>query len=242
MRLVQRNSGSVSLSSPVMYLREIDICADDRIVDRYPSGFVAKFHRDCCCISELYASLLSRRIETVNIAKLVFMFSDLIREPPEPSNASVIYWPFPFEEYIASSQNAKKQLIHNRLFEALTFVASIHGWHRLSIEEIFREADAAGLVLKGVGKTSWKSPSGKYRAWVEFVVDLDAVYLECILTTSTKRLELARRTLGTAIPQTWCLKYYLSAGTWISDTVFQLSSTDFQRWTRTAEFSDVILS
>ncbi|MES2788589.1 MAG: hypothetical protein V4719_03135 [Planctomycetota bacterium] len=223
-----------------MYLREIDIRADERIVDRFLGGFVAKFNRDCCCITELYASLLSRRVATVGIAKLVFIFSDLIHEPPEPSKAHVIYWPFPFAAYVALSQSDKKQLIHNRLFEALTFVGGIHGWSSRSIEAIFADANATGLVLKGIGKNCWKSPSGEYRAWVEFVVELDAVYLECILTTATKRIELARRTLGTAIPQSWCLKYYLSVGRWITPTVFQLSSTDFQRWKRTADFSDVI--
>ena len=223
-----------------MYLRDIDVRADEKLVDRYPGGFVAKFNRDCCCITELYASLFNRRIQTVDISKLVFIFSDFISEPPQPSNAHVIPWPFPFAAYMTMSQSEKKKTIHNHLFEALMFVGAVHGWPPAGIEQLYADANATGLVLKGIGKKSWKSPSGDYRAWVEFAVEMDAVYLECILTTSTKRIEVARRTLGTAIPQAWCLNYYLSVGNWISPSVFQLSSTDFQRWKKTADFSDVI--
>lgn len=65
--------------------------------------------------------------------------------------------------------------------------------------------------------------------------------LDYILTTARKREEISRRTLGNAIPEAWCLHYYLTEGNWITPTVFQLSSTDFLRWKKTADFSDVIL-
>jgi hypothetical protein len=59
-----------------MYLREVAVYADPGIVTRFPSGFVALFHRDTCCITELYRDLLRQSVKTPDTGKVNFTFTD----------------------------------------------------------------------------------------------------------------------------------------------------------------------
>jgi hypothetical protein len=112
-----------------VYLRDIWIGADERIVERYRGGFVSKFHRDTCCVVELFLKLIDRCVVTDGIAKVCFTFTDETLDYPEYSPGVCSYlWPFDFASYIVSGTPEKKWKVLEALTEALVWVGSREGW------------------------------------------------------------------------------------------------------------------
>jgi hypothetical protein len=224
-----------------MYLSDIDVHADHAIVDRFKDGFVSKFHQQACCVVELIRYLIRKRVVTKDTRKLAFTFTDVIDRPPDTLVELDCKWPFDFSRYASLADPfERKRLIVDALHAALSYAAERLGTSAEPFAEAYREAFRRNLVLGGFSKASWVSPDARHRVRAFFVFDIDGVHLHAVLYKNRSKLELGRIDLGVGVSQTDCLEYYLTNGCWLSDSVFQLSSTDFIRRSWEADFSELI--
>ena len=133
----------------IMYLRDISVYADEAIQPRFASGFVHWFHRESCCITELYRSLLRKRVVTADTAKvhLEFLDEDCALPSFRPPRLSVVMakWPFDFSAHAEADSAGKKQKLLGTLHSALVWIANDLGWDAAAFETIRAEATAQNL-------------------------------------------------------------------------------------------------
>ena len=208
-----------------MYLHHFCVTADERIVDRYKGGFVHRFGREACCITEQYCALVYRKIVTKDSTWLAFEFTGEIRETPEFTSGRCSYpWPFDFAAYVMADNVGKKSLIASSMQSAALWVARKEGWTTAPIEDAYRTIVQRNFVFEGVSKKSWLSPSKAYRARVYFNFDLDGVNLHAVLYRNRNKQEVGRVFLGREIPRLGCLDECLARGRWVTDTDFRLAT------------------
>ncbi len=114
-----------------MYLRDIAVYADEKIATRFPSGFVGRFHRETCCITELYVSLLRKKVTTPDTAKVNLVFVEqegFVRSVRQLIKVADARWFFCFSEYARKSVDGKKQMILDALQSAVVWIAEERGW------------------------------------------------------------------------------------------------------------------
>ncbi len=223
-----------------MYLSEVDIGADHEIVERYQGGFVQKFSRDHCCITEPYRALISRRVQTQSTRKINLTFTDTMKSPPPFSPGVCAYrWPFDFSQYVPAATRAKKEQILTTLTQAMLWLASHEDWDPLPFQEAHDQIVARDYECDGLSKRSWASPNGKFRVRIYLNLELEAVELCAVLYENRSPREIGRVPLGTGLPFLGCFKAYASHGKWQSDCCFQLQSDASTYWTHEwqADFS-----
>ncbi len=228
------------------YLRDLAIYANEKIVTDFRDGFVMRFHRESCCIVELYLSLLNKNLMTFGIVKVLLEYSHLLNGPPEPKDVKtlidviVMPWPFNFHDYVHADYSRKKLLIAESLSSALLWLAEKRGWSKSPIADAHTKAKQRDFVFTGISKMSWPSPSGLFRVRIGFQFELDGVHLYGVLFKNRSKVEIARKPLGVGIAQEGCLDNFLKNGRWASETVFSAKSTDFvgQKWK--VDFAEVI--
>jgi hypothetical protein len=209
-----------------MYLRDISVYAEHAIASRFPSGFVGWFHRESCCITELYRSLLRRRIVTPDTVKVHLDFIDAEGASPAIGRPclSVVEgcWPFDFSTYAELDPAGMKRTLFDALHSALVWVARELGWDAAPFETIREEALAKNLELAGWSKKSCLSPDKKYRARVGFTWELRSVDFH-VGIFDRKGREKGRKYLGSAVPEMGKLDSFLrTSGTWNRRNVFRL--------------------
>jgi hypothetical protein len=209
-----------------MYLRDLCVDADEAIVDRHPGGFVSRFHRESCCVTELYLCLIWRKVATPDTSKVQFVFSDLIGHPAEPEKTAcgvmVQPWPFPFTDYKSSDKEAKKRLVADEFHKGLLWIARHRGWDERPFEEVYRQCLDRNLMLEAFWrKKTWLSRDKRVRVKVYYRFDLDAVELYAVVFDRRGR-ELGRKLLGTGIPGVDCLRSFIGTGRWRSKSRFEL--------------------
>jgi hypothetical protein len=225
-----------------MYLRALDIWADESIVDRFAGGFCHRFHRETCCIADLVSKLLWKQVITEDTPKLVFVFTDRRACPDARTlTGDTCKWPFDFAKYVDSDTLGKKRQIIDTLYEALLWIAAQRRWPCEPFDEAYRSACKRNLVYDGFGKKSWVSPDGRYRVRVFFRYELEGVELYAVLYRNRSVTELCRRQLGRGVPDIGCLWNYLDEGKWRSETVFQLRSKGIRGEVWTADFSSAVI-
>ncbi len=210
----------------IMYLRDISVYADEAIQPRFASGFVHWFHRESCCITELYRSLLRKRVVTADTAKvhLEFLDEDCALPSFRPPRLSVVMakWPFDFSAHAEADSAGKKQKLLGALHSALVWIANDLGWDAAAFETIRAEATARNLALAGWSKKSCLSPDRKYRAKVGFNWELRTVDFFAGVFDRRGR-EVGRKRLGTAVPEMGrCDSFLRSPGTWSRRNLFRL--------------------
>lgn len=220
-----------------MFLREIIVAADKRIVERFKGGFVQTFGMEATCIHELYRYLIRRRVRTSSDWKVILIFSDVVSAPPAEALPMRCYWPFNFARYQRADRQVKKRMILDSMQDALLWLADKRGWDRIPLEEAYNEALARDLTLESYLKESWITQDKKYRVRVYFRFDLEAVHLEAVLFRNRSSDELARKELGTGRPYSGCMTDYAADGKWVTATSFQLRSSSFVREVWTVDFS-----
>ena len=119
-----------------MYLRDIAVYADEEIVERFPSGFVGWFHRESCCITELYLSLIYRKIVTADTVKVNLVFLDQMRFAPSIRRLLGMAdgtWCFDFSSYAETNELGKKRMMLDALHAALLWIGKERGWDTQAI-------------------------------------------------------------------------------------------------------------
>ncbi|HET6882294.1 MAG TPA: hypothetical protein VFI31_19165 [Pirellulales bacterium] len=208
-----------------MYLRDIAVYADESIVEDFPSGFVSWFHRESCCITDFYASLLGKRVKTPDTVKVNLRFV-----PPEASAPSVrqlisvtdARWPFHFTEYAGLDAAGKKGMTLNAVQAALLWIANERRWDVSGLEETYANVIDRNLEFTGWSKKSWPSPNPKYRARIGFYFGLRSVDF-FVGIFDRRRREVGRRPLGSVVPEMWMAHSVLkSQAKWIRRKIFRL--------------------
>lgn len=223
-----------------MYLREIVVAADPRVVDTFTGGFVGIFGRQTACITELYLFLIRQRVK-VECPKIIFLFtSEAVSESVNVLPLRGVHWQFDFERYVAADSDKKKRLILDALQSGLMFVSRRLGWDQQPFEEAYAEAIRRNLTLEGLLTKKWESPGKQHVVRVHFRFDLDCVHLEAVLFQRRSNREIIRRPVASPVSYQDCLRHYGSDGKWVSETVFQLRSSSFQQQQWSVDFSDVL--
>ena len=213
-----------------MYLRDVVVYADEAIVTDFPSGFVAWFHRETCCITDFYASLLRKKVETPDTAKvnLVFVqqqegFAPGVKQLIDVADAR---WPFHFLEYSQADAGGKKRMILDALQAALLWIAKNRQWDVRGLEECHAAVVDRKLEFKGWSKKSWLSPNPKYRARVGFYFGLRSVDFFVGLFDRRSR-EIGRKPLASVVPEMWMAHLVLKGqGKWIRGKEFRFQIAD----------------
>src|SRR5487761_612209 len=207
-----------------MYLRDIAVFADETIVDRFPSGFVQWFHRETCCVTDWYASLLWRKVATADTAKVNFVFQEL--EPFVPTvrqliDVADVRWFFRFSEYAQSNEARKKRMILDAIQGALRSIAKDRGWDRDRLEECYAAVIARDLNFQGWSKKSWLAPDRKHRARIGFYFGLRMVDF-FVGVFDRKGNEIGRKQLGSVAPAMGLANAVLKgAGQWRAGSLFR---------------------
>ena len=229
-----------------MYLRDIAIYADEGIVSNFPSGFVGWFHRETCCITELYLSLLWRKVRTPDTTKvhLEFMqqggFAPTLRQLLGVADAR---WHFDFSGYHEQDDAGKKRLVLDALVAALLWIANEREWDTGPFEDCRAEVIRHELNFEGWSKKSWVSPNRRYRAKIAFRWELRKVNLSVGVFDRRGR-ELGRKPFFSVVPEMGVLDPILKAtGMWRRNNVFRLKVADIHFYvpkTPEVDLSDIV--
>jgi hypothetical protein len=212
-----------------MYLRDIAIYADEQIAKRFPSGFVGWFHRETCCITDLYSSVLGKRVATPDTVKVNLRFTDQEGFTPNVRqliNVADAKWKFDFSKYADRDVGGKKQMILNALQASLLWTAKNRKWDAGGIVECHAELIRRDLDFEGWSKKSWLTSNPKYRAKVGFCFGLRRVDF-FVGIFDKKGREIGRKPLGSVVPEMGIAHLVLKGpGSWIAANVFQLQIAD----------------
>ena len=220
-----------------MFLRDISMHCDHSLVEDYKGGFVGRFNGEATCISDLYISLLRRKVATADVAKLYILFGYFdgisgVENKTYGTGVLSIQSSFSFADYYHGSESEKKSLLHASLHRICMRVATARSWDLTPFESAYVEALRCGLTFQGLARQTWLSPNRKYCARIHVKHELDGVYLSCVLTKANSHVEITRQCLGKAISGTVTLRDVIGNGEWISPTVFELCDRSFglTRW------------
>jgi hypothetical protein len=217
------------------FLRDLDVWADESIVEDFKGGFVQKFHIHTTCISEHFIKLLSGKVQTHGIAKVLMRFVDSrmksakIPARSEGIDVLICEWPFPFLEYQDCSEIARKRMIAEHIFGCLKEVSLSWNWDLRPIEEAHRTIEGNDFVFSGLSKASWLSPNSQFRVRAAFEWNLTEIVLFAVLFQKRSRQEMVRKSIGSLVPDNGKLHDALTKGHghWISETDFEIITTDF---------------
>ena len=210
-----------------MFLREIAIHADERIVDRFPGGFVKRFHRETCGVTEVFNSLLKKKLIGPNSPKICMTFSDLINEAPSSLTPLRILWPFDFSRYVVADDRTKAELVASALLSVLMWIGGKVNWPLEVIQDTWDQAKLQSFRYCGTWGKSWTSPTKHWKASVEIQMDVSGVDLAIVVTTRAKREVVRRFQIDKLLCYDGCLMNYISLGEWVSDSEFRLESSAF---------------
>ncbi len=220
---------------PSKYFRDLSIYADKGIVEVFKGGFVQRFHRQTCCISEHYRTKLSGKLLTNGTAKVLLEFvadSSTIKpalRPGPDTDVLIRQLRFDFAPYLNDSALGKKHRVESALYDCLTSIAVEGNWNRSLIDEVHKEVIDNDFIFTGISKASWPGPDSKYRVRIAFDWDLDAIGLFAVLFRNRSSVEVSRKKLGELVPESGILSEAICQqhGRWASNTEFELKTTDF---------------
>ena len=212
-----------------MYLRDIAIYADEQIAEKFPSGFVGWFHRETCCVTDLYCSLLGKRIATPDTVKINLCFAEPEGAAPtvrQLINVADASWGFDFSKYADRDAREKKHMILDALQAALLSIAKKGKWDVSGFAACHAEVIRCDLDFEGWSKKSWVSPNPKFRAKVGFCFGLRMVDF-FVGIFDRKGRETGRKPLGSVAPEMG-IAHLVTKGPakWVAGNVFRLQIAD----------------
>ena len=196
-----------------MYLRDLDIWADEEIVDRFPSQFVQWFKIESSCIVEWYRQLIRRSVVTPDAMKVCLIFAENDCASAggfEPrfgqikilEHVIIARERFDFAKYHAAGDVNKKRMVLESLHNGLLDTAEERRWCTESVNALQRchdEIVASDLEFEGLCKASTISPDRKYRARVGYRWGMRKVDLE-VAVFRFRGAELGRKPVGSTLP------------------------------------------
>ncbi len=208
-----------------MYLRDLAVYAEHAISTRFPSGFVGWFHRESCCITELYVSLLSKSVATSDTAKVNLTFTEIGELAPtlrQLINVADARWPFAFTEYAKGCESEKKRMMLDGLHSALVWIGNERAWDVCGFRRCYDEVVRRNLTFSGWSKKSWASPNRRHRARVGFFWGLRSVDF-FVGAFDTRGREIGRKALRSVVPEMGVAHSLLKGlGIWQADGTFRL--------------------
>lgn len=216
-----------------MFLRDIAIHTDERIVDRFPGGFVKRFHRESCGVTAIFISLLKKKLSAPGSPKLCFVFSDLVSKPPTTLAPLRLFWPFDFSRYVTLNDHEKARQIADALADAMDWIGKSVGWPDNVVRDIWNEVKSRNFVFQGTSRKSWTFPDHRFKARIDFHMDVSGVGLSAVISKNRSGQIVCRNHLDKLPAYDGCLLNYIDEGTWVSDLEFRLRTSSFppKEWT-----------
>lgn len=223
------------------YLRAIQVAADKEIVERFRGGFVGRFDREVLWLTLAYEAYLQRRVPTQGIPKLFLTWTDRPVEPThKPFAPMAMRRQFPFDEYRAAEQAAKKLLLLNHLHAHLLDTAAQYGWDAAPFEEARDRLIQSDLMPRLAARKTYRHPHRRVKARLACELDLEEFRIFGELVDLKSR-PLGKAILaGTAIPIHDLFGGYLKDAHWGTDDTFQVGGSSFQRITFPINFATQI--
>lgn len=217
------------------YLRDLAVYADDAIVEEFKGGFVQRFHRESCCVSEHVRRLLSGSLITNGVAKVHVECVDCrysaanIPTPHPIIEVVCCTWPFSFSSYLAATELDRKKMLGKVIHECLSAIALKWNWDTKLIDDAYEQLERENYVFTGMSKASWPSPSSGYRMRIAVDWKLSCIELWAVLFKNRTRTEIARKQLGELLPEMGTLNDAITSkhGKWVTETEFELVTSDF---------------
>ncbi len=213
-----------------MYLRDIVIFADENIVETFRGGFVSWFHRETCWLTDLYVTLLRRKLKTSDTTKVQFQFTDNRALAPSVKQLLTIAettWLFDFDTYVHAHECNKKRMLLASLHAALIWLGTQRNWDTQVFEYCRQKALERNLTYRGISNRSWPSPDGKYKARVAFSYGLRSVDFYVVVFDRRGR-ELGVKALGSAVSGLSVAAYMLKGtGKWGRGNTFRWLIPEF---------------
>jgi hypothetical protein len=212
-----------------MYLRDIAVYADERIADRYASGFVGWFHRESCCVTDLYSSVLGKSLTTLDTVKVNLLFTEHDALAPtlrQLINVADADWEFDFSKYVDRDVGGKKEMILDSLQEALIWIATKRKWDATGFRQCHAEIIRRNLDYSGWSKKSWVSPNAKYKAKIGFSFGLRIVDF-FVGIFDRKGREIGQKPMCSVVPEMGVAHLVLKgSGSWNDGNVFCVQIAD----------------
>jgi hypothetical protein len=213
-----------------MYLRDIGVYADEQIVDRFPSGFVGWFHRETCCITEWYVSLLYRKVLTSNTAFVKLLFTDQSDFNPSVRqllNVADAKWIFDFAAYAELDEKGKMRAILDSLHAALLWIGREREWDTEALRDANDEMLEKDLRFESLSKKTWFSPNRKHKAKVGFAYGLRAIHF-FVVVYDKKGNELGRKPLKDVAPEMGVIHWVLKQKpVWNTRNMFRIKTDGY---------------
>lgn len=207
-----------------MYLRDLAIHADKTIAPDFPSQFVSWFHRETCCITDFYRSMLKRRVSTAETAKVQLVF--VMPGSAKPAvrhllGVAEVQWDFDFHAYLSVEEHEKKLRVLDSLQAALLWIAGDQNWSFGGLDDCYSELSKRNLEFEGWSKRSWRHPSKPLRAKIGFLYATRRVDFFVGVFDGRGR-EKARKALGWTVPEMGIAEDVLrGAGRWGPTGIFR---------------------
>ena len=213
-----------------MYLREIAVFADENIVMRFPSGFVGWFHRETCCVTELYESFIQRKMATSDTAKVNLVLYDeegFVPTVRQLINVADGRWSFDFASYAEKDERGKKRMILDALHAALLWIAKERGWETEALNDAYSQILNRNLAFESLSKKTWFSSNRKYKAKVGFCYGVRAIHF-FLVVYDRKGNELGRKPLEKVSPEMGVVHWVLKQKpVWNTHNVFRLRTDGY---------------
>lgn len=213
-----------------MRLRQIEVYADEALVEKYPGGFVQRFHRESLCVTTAWMLALGKQLESNTVSKLLIVACEARAMRPANGALPLNLWlSFDFVHYHQAMNSTKRQLLGELVRTALETIAPIAGWELNTLSTAYAQASANNFLVQQRMTKSWVSPSRRHRAIVEVKWDIDGVNFNVIIADRQGRdyVERAAQLLGVVPPYEGCVAAYASGARWLDDHTFCLEAKDY---------------
>lgn len=231
-----------------MYVRDITLGADLSVADRCRPGIVADFAVNSHCITDMYRTLLNRKLATPDTVKVCVSVTDALDRCPAVGdiqqwiNVAMIPWGFDFQAFDASAGLGRKRLMLDALHHALTWLAEVRAWNAVPLGIVYQRCLERDIKHSGMlAKKGWLTPDGKHKVKLFFEFELEVVELWAVLFCRGGD-ELVRKPLVRVRAHANAIDALVGEGQWVSPTRFRLRSRSAEYWRSewTCDFSGAL--
>jgi hypothetical protein len=221
-----------------MYLRDIVLSVENRLSSedvwkRARNGdraVLEMFQRATFCVSDLFVTLLGRKVKTADTEKIVIILDDVIvcldaKSIVQVGSVMFMKWPLSLGGFESKNNDEKKLYILEILYMAVSWVARIKGWPQEPIDGAYQLAREKGVVHTGYllkGKVVY-NPLKSIGVRLLYDFDIDKMRIIAVFV-DPKGVELRRRIIVDEKPTDCPLPHFEGTIRWVSNKRFMLRS------------------
>jgi hypothetical protein len=159
---------------------------DLSLIDKRRQGHVANdLERFAIQIVELYLSLVSKKVQTDGVVKVIIQLvpSRQINEPRDVADDLLtLGWPFDFDVFLAADDAGRKRILLDQIHNGLIWIATKRGWERKAFNDAYEKSIASGITFRGEILKKWvHHPMLPISANCEFEFDAEKVHVYVVV-------------------------------------------------------------